>query len=274
MIILTTEIMDLVQDTYAWLVLTKSLARRASFDSNQKSFPSIETIAKDVNISKPTTIKALQYLKEIGIIEIKKVQKQGFIYRNEYFILTDKIKTVGSMKINPPVKEVDLHQSTTFTCASKSNLPVPVNEIDSNLKSNLTSSKENHKEFPFFKKISLLAEKLNIKNDPPHLTLYQKLIDKIPNNKLDGYLDYLINNFDNPKFKPKYLENAFKPEAFYNWYYKDYLGVLNIELEKEKQKEAEYQQTLEVIDSSKLSKEELERQIQLYKDLNIKYKII
>jgi len=200
MIIITHEIIELVKDNHAWIVLTKSLAMRASFDEYQKSFPSIEKICEDANLSKPTVIKALQYLKEIGIIQIKKVQKQGFIQRNEYFILTDKIKTIGKMKINAPVKEIDPRQSTTFTSASKGDLPEPVKEVYSNHKPNLTSSPNN--ELPQPQNI------LEIKNHPiyekqKHLC-FPDLTDEEINLHVETYL------LDYPKSKPTSIFNFLK----------------------------------------------------------------
>jgi hypothetical protein len=95
------------------------------------------------------------------------------------------------------------------------------------IKENNINKEEKKETLPFHQKIEILATNLNLIGTPTHLDLYNKLIDKIPNDKLDGYLDYLINNFNNEKLKNKYLEQAFHPVAFYNWYFKDYLGYLN-----------------------------------------------
>lgn len=124
----------------------------------------------------------------------------------------------------------------------------------------------------FFEKIKQITNKLNLEGTPHQNEIITEIIERTPKDKIEGYLEYLDQQINEKK--EKYLKTAFQPVAFYNWYYKDYLGVLNVELEKEKEKETEYQQNLEIIDSSKLSKGELERQIRVYKDAKINYKII
>jgi DNA-binding transcriptional regulator YhcF (GntR family) len=99
--------MDLVQDSNAWNVLIRSLAKRASFDQYQKSFPSLKTIQKDTNLSKPTVLKALAYLEQIGVIKVKRGKKDGVNQVNVYSITTPLIKTIGDLKMEGVVKEID-----------------------------------------------------------------------------------------------------------------------------------------------------------------------
>lgn len=124
----------------------------------------------------------------------------------------------------------------------------------------------------FFEKIKQITNKLNLEGTPHQNQIISEITERIPKDKIEGYLEYLDQQINEKK--EKYLKTAFQPVAFYNWYYKDYLGFLNVELEAQKKKEAKHQQDLEIIDSSKISKEELERQVKLFKDLKIKYKII
>lgn len=146
MILLTHEILEEVQDIHAFTVLVKSLAKRASFDNYKKSFPSLEVICDDTKLSKPTVIKAIKYLQDLGLVKVKKITVSGFIKKNQYYITTEKIKSIGNLKLDSPVNDVYLEeaqpvneiyscQSTSFTRASKRDLPEPVNDVYSNLKS-------------------------------------------------------------------------------------------------------------------------------------------
>jgi hypothetical protein len=148
MIVLTHEIINLVEDNNAWVVLTKSLAKRASFDEYQKCFPGLNTICQDTDLSKPTVIKALKYLEKIGVLKVSrnKTDKGGFL-PNQYFIETDKIQTIGKLKLNQGSKGDLPGVVNNFNQGSKSNLLGVVNDVYPNHKSNLTLNPTNQKKF-------------------------------------------------------------------------------------------------------------------------------
>jgi len=164
MIILTNEILTLVEDNNAFIVLIKSIAKRASYDNNQSCFPSLNTMALDSGFSKPTVIKACKYLKDIGIITIQKRcndnSKEN--YSNFYCIDTDLIKVVGGLKAEIGVNDIDRGGKGDLL-GSKGDLPPLVKEIDCNLKTNLTSRPYNHikKELKFNSKNYIQEKKLN-----------------------------------------------------------------------------------------------------------------
>jgi len=145
MIILTNEILTLVEDNNAFIVLIKSIAKRASYDNNQSCFPSLNTMALDSGFSKPTVIKACKYLKDIGIITIQKRcnKNNKENYSNFYCIDTDLIKVVGGLKAEIGVNDID-RGSKGDLLPSKGDLPPLVKEIDCNHKSNLTSRSINN----------------------------------------------------------------------------------------------------------------------------------
>lgn len=219
MIIITHELIQLVKDNNAFIVLTKSLAYRASFDSDQSSFPSHKKIMEDTGFSKPTVIKALEYLEAIGIIKIKRSTKNRAKQVNQYYIITDLIKTVGKMKLGV-VNKIDQ--------GSKNNLPGVVKEIYINHKSNLTTSPINHSS------LSEIEKKYEeVKKHPLYETIYNKLKNKnlndeevdseikvalykyIEEGKSNNIITYLNNWFANVKYqwKPKKAKWEIAQEA-------------------------------------------------------------
>jgi hypothetical protein len=145
MIILTNEILTLVEDNNAFIVLIKSIAKRASYDNNQSCFPSLNTMALDSGFSKPTVIKACKYLKDIGIITIQKRCNKNSKenYSNFYCIDTDLIKVVGGLKAEIAVNDIDKGSKGDLPPSKGDLLPL-VKEIDCNLKTNLTSRSINN----------------------------------------------------------------------------------------------------------------------------------
>jgi DNA-binding transcriptional regulator YhcF (GntR family) len=137
MIILTHELLELVTDNNAFIVLVKSISKRASFQNNS-CFPSLATMEKDTGLSKNTVIKACKWLRENGIIQIVKRQtKKGDNASNYYFIETDLIKVVGKLKTEIPVQNMN-------NPSSKYEQPL-VQNMNTNHKSNLTTSSFNSK---------------------------------------------------------------------------------------------------------------------------------
>ena len=135
MIILTQEILQQVTDNHAFIVLIRSIAMRAN--NNQTCFPSINKICEDTDLSKPTVIKALNYLVEKQVINRKKiVRKDGGFSSSFYTICTENIKVAKAVKLQdhedeiavkeiyPLVKEIDK--------GSQGDLPPLVNDVYSN----------------------------------------------------------------------------------------------------------------------------------------------
>lgn len=143
MIILTHEILEIVTDNNAFIVLVKSISKRANY-KDQSCFPSHATMQTDTGFSKNTVIRACKWLQENGIIQIvKRKNKEGGDTSNFYTIDTDLIRIIGKLKLETPVQNLN-------TPDSNFEHP-PVQNLNTNHKSNLTtspinSSKENIKE--------------------------------------------------------------------------------------------------------------------------------
>jgi hypothetical protein len=142
MIILTQEIIQKVTDNNALAVLIRSIAMRAN--NNQTCFPSLNKICQDTNLSKPTVIKALNYLVEKGVIEKKNIHRENAGYSNNiYTICTEEIKIVKGVKLGK--KEVKSGKEflpplvNSVDHPSKPILPPLVNSVDSNSQEQINS---------------------------------------------------------------------------------------------------------------------------------------
>lgn len=247
MIVLTHEILELVTDNNAFIVLVKSIAKRASFDKNQKCFPGTATMCKDTGLSRSTVIRARQWLADNKIISIKKkgLTKDGQYEVNEYLIETDLIKVIGSLKS----KGTDLGDgedsatenlpSVTKNLPSVTKKPGVVSKIDSNLKSNLTSSPYNHKKeikkekFDYYLYVHELVEQNKIETDIADLifdwlqtrkskNITQRVIDlnlKVLYGKTKQIQIQILENAIKSSwtglFEPKQFQNYQKPQSDY-----------------------------------------------------------
>ena len=158
MIILTHEILDLVTDNNAFIVLVKSIAKRASY-SDQSCFPSIATMEKDTGFSKNTVINGCKWLRENGIIQvIKRKNEKGGDTSNFYVVDTDLIKIIGKLKTETPVQNLN-------TPSAEFEHP-PVQNLNTNHKDNLTTSPFNQKKEKFSAEnyVSSLDLDLDLKN--------------------------------------------------------------------------------------------------------------
>jgi len=193
MIILTHEILEKVTDNIAFIVLVKSIAKRASFDSKQSCFPGTAKMMKDTGLSRSSVIRGREWLAQAGIIKIVKKgkTKDGQYQVNEYSIKTNLIKVVGDLQSSSEEKEAETSVSEKLPSVSEK--PPLVSQMDSNLKSNITSSPINEREkifeilnHPLFeinkdKKFPTLAQEdieltlLNALVDNPRLTFNQAL---------------------------------------------------------------------------------------------------
>jgi hypothetical protein len=169
MIILTQEIIQKVTDNNAWVVLTKSIAMRAS--NEQTCFPSISKICEDTGLCKNSVLKALKYLVENKIIsKHKKLNKNGGFGSNFYTICTEEIKVVRGVKMD---KEDD-------TSGSK-NEPTLVHQM------NKGSAPD---ELPLVHQKDTNSQ-VQI-NSQDHLTLdrenFKKNENQLPNNRVDQFI--------------------------------------------------------------------------------------
>ena len=141
MIILTHEILELVTDNNAFIVLVKSIAKRASY-KDQSCFPSLATMEKDTGMSRNTVITACKWLKENGLIQvIQRQNEKGGNTSNYYVIETDLIKIIGKLKSETPVQNLN-PPSSEFE-------PPLVQNLNTNHKPTLTTSTINKKEKKF-----------------------------------------------------------------------------------------------------------------------------
>jgi hypothetical protein len=109
------------------------------------AFPSVATICKKSGLSKPTVLKALEYLEEKKIIKIERrydpLKNQH--KSNVYSIETDLLKTVGNLKSKPTEELVGGSQRDLLGVVneidkgSQRDLLGVVNEIDTNLQENI-----------------------------------------------------------------------------------------------------------------------------------------
>ena len=154
MIILTHEILELVTDNNAFIVLVKSIAKRASY-KDQSCFPSLATMEKDTGMSRNTVITACKWLKENGLIQvIQRQNEKGGNTSNYYVIETDLIKIIGKLKsetlvqnLNPPSSEFE---------------PPLVQNLNTNHKPTLTTSTINKKEKKFNAEIYVLDLQIDL----------------------------------------------------------------------------------------------------------------
>jgi DNA-binding transcriptional ArsR family regulator len=136
MIVLTHEINELVKDNFAWIVLTRSIAMRASYNGGG-CFPSRKKIAEDTSLSIRTVDKALEWLANAGIIRIvKRSSKEGGNTSSMYYINTDKIKVIGNLQAEGLDEDGVVQDVDTPLCTPCTPL---VQDVDTNHKSNLTN---------------------------------------------------------------------------------------------------------------------------------------
>lgn len=97
MILITQEIIQTVTDNNAFIVLIKSLAKRAS--NEQSCFPSLSTIAEDTGLAKSTVQKAIDFLVKKRVILRQKIKnRDGSWSCNHYKICTNDLKVVKNTK--------------------------------------------------------------------------------------------------------------------------------------------------------------------------------
>ncbi len=104
-----------------------SLSRHANFH-NQTCFPSIERIAKQHNISRPSVIKALAKLEKYKIIRRDKQKDKKGRWKNNFYTLLDKSEWLPK---NDQINDIDLeNQVSHISKPSKRDFKNQVNDID------------------------------------------------------------------------------------------------------------------------------------------------
>lgn len=140
MIILQPKIFDLVKDSNAFYVLMASITKRAS-NLDKSCFPSIKTMANDTGFSENTVVKALKYLKEIGIIKVEaRFTENGRQTSNWYVINTDLIMVAGALKTEIESSKVDKDTPPKFA-------PTPPQNLSTNYKYKLTNTTNSENDF-------------------------------------------------------------------------------------------------------------------------------
>lgn len=103
------------------LAVYAALAKYA--DANGMCWPKVETICEAVGWSKPTVIKALKRLREVGLVESETRWAKGSVTANAY-----------RLPLHPPVNHVDSTGKPRLPVeapSGQSGLPAPVNVVDS-----------------------------------------------------------------------------------------------------------------------------------------------
>lgn len=140
-------------------------------------YPSITRICEELNISRPTCVKKINRLKEIGYLKVTKNKSLSGDYDNNSYEVVKKFNYV--------VNEIN-H-------GSKNNLPQVVKEINSNntnktiLNNNIYSSSEDEDSISYFERINKEIDNLeNEINNNYDRDLIQKEKDKLMSKKLCG----------------------------------------------------------------------------------------
>lgn len=180
-----------------------SLCRHSNKD--QFCFPSIDYMAKQNNISRPSVISGLKTLKEWNIIDIEKVRGKGGTWKNNSYILLDK-----SVWKKHQVKEIDLdNQVKEISEPSKRGLLDQVKEID---------SKETHIEGNTYKETHIYtSDFLEFYNSYPKKELKKKSYDIWKRHKLKNKLPEILSFIEKAKQTDRWKKGFIKqPPAFLN----------------------------------------------------------
>ena len=113
-----------------------ALCRHANTET-QECFPSIELIAEELNISKPTVIKAIKELEKWNIISVTRSKKSDGTQSNNIYVLLDKEvwkskpSSIEQPSKNEPSKAILLGQSESISQyePSKSDNKNRVNDV-------------------------------------------------------------------------------------------------------------------------------------------------
>ena len=117
------------------------------------------------------------------------------------------------------------------------------------------------------KKLNEVMELTNLSGTPYEFLTINKIKEKIPSEDLEDYLTYLINQIK--LNTQKYLSKAYTAPAFYDWWYKDFLGQRNLN------KKNETKETIKEIKKSDYKDEnQFLAELEMLKSLNIKFNII
>lgn len=140
-------------------------------------YPSITRICEELNISRPTCVKKINRLKEIGYLKVTKNKSLSGDYDNNSYEVVKKFNYV--------VKK--------FNHGSKNNLPQVVKEINSNntnktiLNNNIYTSSEDEDSISYFERINKEIDDLETEiNNKYDKDLIQKEKDKLISKNLSG----------------------------------------------------------------------------------------
>lgn len=170
-----------------------SLCRHASKD--QECFPSINLIADELAISRPSVIKGLKSLETHNVISIQKRRTKGGKWLANIYILLDKSEWSKYKQQVIQVNEVDSVESTIQVndryTPSQRGLPSQVNEVD---------SKETHSKETQFKETHIAGVPAKVKQSSDLMEDQQKHIQII-----GLYANYKKVVFDNKQHQQEYI---------------------------------------------------------------------
>lgn len=134
----------------------------------------VEQIMQDMRCSKPTAIKMLKQLDNIGLVEKKRqgLSKPTIIYIKDFASIDDKIEKDNKSRLPQEVKDIDFKKSNIFTSESKKCLPQEVNTIDFKRSNKLTSRSKDTE----LQEVNKLNSSYPNNNYPNHSYLESNLI--------------------------------------------------------------------------------------------------
>lgn len=131
-------------------IVYNSLCRHVN--TNQESFPSIQLMAEQHGVSRPTILKGIENLEKRRVIAVKKMRTKGGQWLNNTYILLDKSEWDYGQIEDSQVNVVDMDQVNVDTPPSQRGLLDQVNVVD---------TKETHKQGNTYKETHIAAEPPN-----------------------------------------------------------------------------------------------------------------